>query len=378
MNIYVVQGGIGKHVMFSSLIEKLAEKDGEKILVVSAYSDLFKFHPKVEFSADFGQAGFYDKYVKETEHKIIYSEPYYSGYVRGKTHLIQNWAELYGVNYENDVPDIYMDDYSLEECERFVEDFPNFIITQFSGGQSPINADLSRPFTGHNGQIRDYPRELAQEVVNKIKKKYPDMTIVNYSMPNESTYNLKDTTPLESPYLFYVSLATYCKSFISIDSSLQHFAANRYNQKQGVVIWGSTSPDCLGYSKNINLTNKSTEDHVMRPLCSPLGDIFNEDGSPWSFNDADCTKVSPNDIVKAVETTMKNNDKVDVDKSNIVKNTSMIDVNEKTRNMLTSIEIQMRYLNDKYQAIIDTYVASQDKEGRYNLSKDGKKLIKAG
>ena len=44
MNIYIVQGGIGKHVMFSSLIEKLVEKDGEKIIIVSAYPDLFKYY----------------------------------------------------------------------------------------------------------------------------------------------------------------------------------------------------------------------------------------------------------------------------------------------------------------------------------------------
>ena len=92
MNIYIVQGGIGKHVMFSSIIEKLA--NGEKISIVSAYPDLFKYHPQVEKSVSFHEAGFYDKYIKDTENNVIYHEPYYSNYVKGKTHFIEELAKF--------------------------------------------------------------------------------------------------------------------------------------------------------------------------------------------------------------------------------------------------------------------------------------------
>jgi hypothetical protein len=377
MNIYIVQGGIGKHVMFSSLIEKLSERDGEKIMILSPYPDLFKFHPQVELSGDFAHPGFYDKYIKGTENNVLFQEPYFSNYAKGESHLIQCWAELYGLKYEYDLPDIYVDDFATEECERFVEQFPEFIVVQFSGGQSPINADLNRPFQ-NIGQIKDYPREMAQEVVNKIKEKYENMTIVNYAMPNEATYNLENTVHLETPYLFYVALLQHCKSFISIDSSLQHFAANRYNQKNGVVLWGSTGPIALGYGKNINLTNKTTEEHTHRPLTSTLGDLYNEDGSPWKHEDIDCIKVDPDEIVKSLELSIDYNEGIELDESNVVVNSSIIDINEKTRNMLAGLEAQMNEINTKYQTVIDAYIASQDKEGKYNLSRDGKKLIKVG
>ena len=115
--------------------------------------------------------------------------------------------------------------------------------------------DVNRPHI-NNSQIKDYPRHLAQELVNKIKDKYPDIAILNYSLPNEASYNLKNCVQIEAPFLFYVALLQYCKTFIAIDSSLQHFAANRHNDKQGVILWGATDPKCLGYKKNINITNR--------------------------------------------------------------------------------------------------------------------------
>lgn len=373
MKIYVVQGGIGKHVMFSSLINKLCELNEEKIIVVSAYPDLFKFHPKVEKSATFDTPGFYDEYIKNTDNMIIHREPYISDYVKGNTHLIEQWAKLLGVEYNNDLPDIYVDDFAVEEAERFIKDFPDFILVQFSGGQSPLMIDRNIPFISQ-GQIRDYPRELAQEVVDKLKKVYPKYSIINYALPNEGTYNLEGCEHLESPYLFYVCLLKYCKTYVCIDSSLQHFAAELHNEKKGIVIWGSTDPKCLGYEKNINISN--TKKHPMRPLCSSIGDVRKKDGSDWINEDVKCTHVSPNTIIKHVKECVKINDKIKPSLDNIVKNEDIIEVNEKTRNMLFGIEHQLNELNNKYQTIIDTYVASKDKEGKYSITQNGKKLIK--
>jgi len=372
MNIYVVQGGIGKHVMFSSLIEKLACRDGEEIGIISAYPDLFKYHPRVKISADFHEPGFYDKYIKGTDNELIYREPYFSNYVKGESHFIKELANLLEVDYNDDLPDIYVDNFAKEECERFVENFPKFIVTQFSGGQSPINFDAHRPFMG-GGQIKDYPRELAQKLVNLIKDKYKDYTILNYALPNEQSYNLENTIHIESPYLFYVCLLGYAKTYIGIDSSLQHFAANKYNEVNGIVLWGSTDPKCLGYQKNINIGK--TGNHSMRPLCNMIGDIFNEDKSPWQHPDPECMRIEPTIILDPFDKLInKKHPKISMD--NIVENDNMIALNDKTIEILSKIEQQIMQLNNKYQSVIETYVAANDKEGQYNISSDGKRLVK--
>lgn len=375
MNIYIVKGGIGKHVLFSSMIEKLSEINNEKIIIVSSYPDLFKYHPKVEISVNHHQPGFYDEYIKDTDNNVIYQEPYYSNYVKGKTHILKEWTNLYNIEYKDELlPDIYVDDFSIEECKRFVEMNNNFIITQFTGGQSPLNLDVNRPHI-NMGQIREYPRELAQIVVNKLKDNYPDLTILNYALPNEQSYNLENTISIEAPYLFYVSLLHYAKTYIGVDSSLQHFAANRYNKKIGVVLWGDTSPICLGYNKNMNLMIK---DGSMRPLCNPIGDIFNKDGSPWKNPDLTCMQIEPDSVIENVELCIDHNKDISDDIPNISKDETVIEINEKTQNMLFDIQNQIMVLDKKYKTVIETYISSQDKEGEYNISSDGKKLVKTG
>lgn len=374
MNIYVIQGGIGKHVMFSSLINKMCEVSGDKIAIMSAYPDLFKFHPKVEKSVMFHEVGFYDEYIKDTDNNIIFNEVYYSNYIKGKTHFIEELAKLNNLKYENDIPDIYIDNFAVEETGRFVENFPNFIITQFSGGQSPVGFEGNRPFFNTGGQIKDYPRELAQILIYKIKEKYPDYTILNYVLPNEATNNLDGTVQIEAPFLFYVCLLQYCNAYIGIDSSLQHFAANRYNNKKGVVLWGSTSPKCLGYEKNINL--KNCKEHTMRPLCSPAGDIFNKDKSYWKSPEPKCMHINPDLVLEKTEECIKYNKEMEVNKANVVENKNIIDLNEQTIQKLEKIEKNVQYLNHQYKMIIDEYVASCGITGLYNVSSCGNRLIK--
>ena len=41
MNTYIIEGGIGKQVAFTAIINALVKKDKEKILVHSTYVDIF-------------------------------------------------------------------------------------------------------------------------------------------------------------------------------------------------------------------------------------------------------------------------------------------------------------------------------------------------
>jgi hypothetical protein len=378
MNIYILQGGIGKHVLFSSMIEKLSEATGEKIIIMSAYPDLFKFHPKVEKTVFYNEPGFYDEYVYNTKNNIVFSEPYFSNYVKGKTHILEEWCNLYNIKYDETIlPDLYVDKFSIEESERFVNENKKFIIIQFSGGQSPVTMDINKQHISM-GQIRDYPRALAQEFVNKFKEKYPDTTVLNYALPNELTYNLDGCIQIESPYLFYISLLNYAETFVSIDSSLHHFAANRYINKKGVVLWGSTSPKCLGYKKNINLTNAKDNKHSMRPLCLPVGDILNQDGSLWVSNDKGCMNISPDLVLEKTEQCIIENEFASLDLSNVTNKYDIVKIDDETKNTIEDVENQIRELANKHQDIIDEYLSSKEKTGQFKLSDDKSKLIQIG
>lgn len=378
MHIYVVTGGIGKHAMFSALIEGLADKHGEKISIVSAYPDIFKFHPKVEHSAEFGEPGFYDECVARENSHIHHAEPYYSDYVKGESHLTMEWAKLHGVPITDAATDIYIDDFAVEEAERFREKNKKFIITQFSGGQSPVNFNSTRSHI-NMGQIRDYPRELAQEVVGKINEKYPDVTVLNYALPNEQSANLDGTISIQAPYLFYVALLQMCSAYVCIDSSLHHFAANRFNPRKGVVIWGSTGPKNLGYTKNINISNAKSG-HTVRPLTNALGDIFNKDGSQWTNQDPESTLVESDRVFECLESAVAYNEDIEPEFDNAVENeerkNNQIDLDASTAQLIMGLNAQAIGLQEQSRRMIDQYVQSKGLEGRYVLSADGKQVVR--
>ena len=46
-NLYVAHGGIGKCVLFSSLIDAFSERDNDKISIACGFPEVLKFHPKI-------------------------------------------------------------------------------------------------------------------------------------------------------------------------------------------------------------------------------------------------------------------------------------------------------------------------------------------
>lgn len=377
MELYIVAGGVGKHVMFSALIEKLCEKHGSNISIMSAYPDVFKFHPKVDMSVDFNTPGFYDKYINKPETNIHHAEPYYSNYVKGESHLTNNWAEMFNIEIDSVEPDIYVDDFAYEEAKRFKKEHGKFIVVQFSGGQSPIGVDYNRPHITQ-GQVREYPRHLAQELVRQIKGKMPDVTILNYVLPNEQTASLDHTISIQAPFLFYVALCQMSCGHICIDSSLMHFSANKYNKRRGVSIWGSTGPKNLGYKKNFNLTN-SEVGHSIRPLTNTLGDVFKEDGSPWT-EDKTMTHVPVEKILNNTLDVILWNEDLEDEMNNVVEDlerkTKQVDLDQTTAQLLIGLRAQYDGLYSHINRIVDDYTKKNGLDGQYNLSNDGTKLIK--
>ena len=52
MNTYIIEGGIGKQVAFTAIIDALVKKDKEKIQVHSPYVDIFGGNTNIKFALD--------------------------------------------------------------------------------------------------------------------------------------------------------------------------------------------------------------------------------------------------------------------------------------------------------------------------------------
>ena len=250
LNTYIVEGGVGKCSAFTSLIDKLAEKAGQPIQVYTPYVQCFANNPNVKLAFE-QTIPLGDKRIMASNN-IYYTEPYKSNFQFGKQHLIEAYANLHGVEFDTSmVPKMFTD-----HLKKQVDDWKeknkvgkDYILVQFTGGQSGWNGGAPNTPYNNTNPGRVYPQWLAQTVVNTIKQKYPDCTILDCTLPNEPAY--AGTIKCNLHWSGLHELLKDARTFIGIDSCLQHFAAS--TKKRGIVIWGSTKWPQFGYTHHTNL-----------------------------------------------------------------------------------------------------------------------------
>ena len=250
MNTYIIEGGIGKQVAFTAIIDALVKKDKEKIQVHSPYVDIFGGNTQIKFALDANTIPVHDKRILDSQN-ICFCEPYKANFIKGEQHIIQSYCKLFGVKYDEKMrPKMFTDHYK-EDAKRVAGTEKDFIVVQFTGGQPPAGFNLQNQYVSGDPS-RNYHPHLTQKVIDLVRKKYEDLKIINFSLPNEPAY--KETErPDIIPFAQWHEILKLpnCKGFISVDSCLQHFA--RSAGRNGVVIWGGTRWTQFGYKQNRNI-----------------------------------------------------------------------------------------------------------------------------
>lgn len=262
-----VEGGLGKNVMFTSILEEFKTKKGyDEIYVISPYFDVFKCCPSVTDAFPPSQNNLYQELVLAEDCDVYWKEPYSNQrFIKKQCHLFEAWAEELGFELSNK-GDEYKPNLSKIETlfpelitltNQTLEKLGNeFIIVQFCGGQSPLciqdEHGCLMPYNATNEPIkRNYFK--GQEIINQIKKAKPNYKILHFSLPNEPSY--EGAEKFQLPYLAYLLLAKHAKGVITTDSSLQHIATSVCDNV--TVIWGETRPEHFGYKCNKNVCAKN-------------------------------------------------------------------------------------------------------------------------
>jgi len=229
-----LNGGLGKHIVFTALLSKLCEKFG-KLNIISPYPEVFIPLEMVEASI------FIDDYENNMQEfapiikEIIAHDPYSTEFAFDDKHILTKWAEMFDIVYDGELPLTSMPIEGLPEPVTL----PNkFIVVQFSGGQSPVGFQdtqvyQSTPMIAE----RNYPFAMAQILVNKLHVAFPEHEIINCSLPNE--YQLEGTIHLPVPFYYYYEIVKYADQVICIDSMLQHIAAT--TSTPTTVLWNSAA-----------------------------------------------------------------------------------------------------------------------------------------
>jgi hypothetical protein len=250
LNTYIVEGGIGKCVSFSSLLTKLSEKANDQVQIVTPYIDVFAGNPLVKMCYDEGSIPLDDPRILESDN-IIYCEPYKSNFLKGDDHILKSYSELLGISYDLNLRPVLYTDHLKPEVDKWLEErsIKKYMLVQFTGGQTPIGWNPGNAYTSSNPG-RNYPHYFAQGIINAIHQGYPDVTIIDITLPNEPGY--ANTIKCDLPWPYLHEFLKRSEGFIAIDSMLQHLAASA--GIPGVVLWGNTRWTQFGWMHHKNMS----------------------------------------------------------------------------------------------------------------------------
>jgi hypothetical protein len=302
--VFIVEGGIGKNISGTAVVRALKKAYPDKrIIVIAGCPEVFFYNPNVYRTFNFGNPlYFYDDYVNK-ETVILKTEAYLdSGYINKEKHVVESWCDQLEIPCDGVEPDLFFLDSELEMAKYYVEKTQDnakkeFVLLQWIGGKVPkdksneeLKMNLLTMFK------RALPKEEIEKVVEHLKDKY-----IFGSVGHENFPPIKNTNTVFFPIRSTIALLPYVKTFIGIDSFLQHAASAKQINKKGIVLWGGTSPKCLGYNTHINITKEVCQ----TPYCHrPNSYLFDAqpNGSMWScLQNEKCLKYTADEIIKIFE-----------------------------------------------------------------------------
>lgn len=269
--IFSINGGIGKCIISTAVIEAFAEqRPDKKLIVVSGYPDVFINNPHVYRSFGFGNVQyFYETYIKGHDSEVFVHDPYNdTDFTYNRKHLIQIWIRLCGLEYNAKYqPKIYL---TQREIDHYSSAFLNtdkpYFTIQTNGGSDnqPIRYSW----------MRDIPLHTAQQVVNHFKDRF---NIVH--IRRQDQFALENTVSITTSIRELAVFMSMTSLRLFMDSFAQHLASSL--GLSSTVLWIGNSPKVFGYDINTNiLRNEFTKQPEMR---NSFLNEFNIVGEPVEF-----------------------------------------------------------------------------------------------
>jgi hypothetical protein len=287
MDKYVVlhiEGGIGKNVIATAVIRAIQKKyKNRKIVVLTAYPDIFELNPRVYKTYQFGQTSyFYQEYIENKDTIVMSHDPYReSDYVYRRKHLSQIWCDIYGLDWDGEQPELYFTQLESEFVQTLInKDKPVFLINAFGGA---VNQQHKYSWA------RDIPPVLAQEIVDEASKYYRVIQV-----RREDQIALKNCEYLSMSIRQLALALFFSDRRLLIDSYLQHAAAAL--NLPSVVLWSCNSPKVFGYKIHTNISSN----FKAASLKNSLYDAYDIAGDPIQLATPPGVMFNKQQILKAL------------------------------------------------------------------------------
>jgi hypothetical protein len=242
------------------------------IIVVTAYPDVFLNNPHINECFRIEEmGGAYLKYVKDQDCKIFTEDPYRNtSFLTDKEHLFKTWCRIYGLNYNNEQPQLYLTQPEVDYFKPFYQVEKPILAIQPNGG--PQGQGFQYSWT------RDIPQPTMNEIIKHYKEDY---TIVHIKREDQQQY--PDTLHALDGFRSIAILLQLSSKRLLIDSFSQHLAAAM--DKKSTVCWVTTKPKIFGYKlhDNIIATPFTKEPQLERSVYQPFN--LAQDISSIPYND---------------------------------------------------------------------------------------------
>lgn len=233
-------GGIGKCVASTAICEIIKKKyPDSKLVVVSAYSDVFLNNPNVDRAYNFGSTSyFYEEFVENKEVLLFGHDPYLEiNHIQHKEHLLQTWCNMFGLDYNGELPKIYLTDREKKFYQnKYKSDKPILLIQPHGGAQTDVRYSWAR----------DLPENITNSVIKEFKHSYNILHVKREDQPKyQDTYEITDN------FRALCVLIEMSEKRLLIDSFLQH--ASTALVKKSTVCWVVNKPNVFGYDLHDNI-----------------------------------------------------------------------------------------------------------------------------
>jgi hypothetical protein len=239
--IFGVEGGMGKNVAATAVVRAINKQyPDRKIIVLTAYPDVWLCNPRIEKVLQFGMTPyFYKDYIDGKDTLIFIQEPYkQTDAIYRNKHLSQIWCEMYGINWDGETPEMYFTSLEFDFVAQLInKQNPIFLIQTAGGGANQ---------THKYSWARDLSPVLSQEVVNRMSKDY---RVIQVRREDQLPLQGCETLSVNPRQLALSILLSDKRLFI--DSFMQHCAAAL--NKPSTVVWVGNSPTVFGYAVHQNI-----------------------------------------------------------------------------------------------------------------------------
>lgn len=249
--IFNINGGLGKSIMATAVIEALKKQhENCEIVVITAYPSVFLNNPNVNDVIHLNDlSGIWKKHIFSEDVFFMFREPYNeSDFLNEKKHLIEIWCQMYDIKYKGETPKLYFSNSEISHYKRLYDNTDKPILAMQTNGGA-----VSTP-NAYNWS-RDMPMPIIKDIIDRYKKDY---TIVH--IKNKIQSFIPNTLQAIDDFRSIAILLSMSSKRILIDSFAQHLSTAM--GLESVVLWIGTSPKVFGYDDNKNIVaNKFTKDY---------------------------------------------------------------------------------------------------------------------